>query len=166
MNQQQLTAIFEKLGARDAEDWAYSQVEEGVPQLARFLFLRQAWRAVVADDDPSWITGAISRAEAHPTEPYAGVGLALAKLVARGATHQELTDLVRGMQAQLLFAVCYLLEDPGELEPEVRDVSWALVQCDKDGNLGDRISALHESVLETDPTGREMRPRPARDPQR
>src|SRR5262245_31359996 len=51
--------------------------------------------------------------EQHPGEPYAGVGQALKKLRARGATTEELVDLVRGMQAELLFSFCYLLDDPG-----------------------------------------------------
>jgi hypothetical protein len=87
------------------------------------------------------------------------VGHALRKLRARGATDEELTDLVRGMQAELLFQFCYLLEDPGDVEPDVADVSWSLVQTDNEGNVLGSITGLHESVLETDPTGREMRPR-------
>lgn len=130
-----------------------------MPQLARFLFLRQAWRAVVDEDETTWITAAISGAESKPNEPYAGVGHALRKLRERGATDRELTDLVRGMQAELLFQLCYLLEDPGEVEPEVADVQWALVQVDDEGNVLANVNGLHESVLETDPTGREMRPR-------
>jgi hypothetical protein len=47
MNQKTLTALFEKLGAADPDGWARSQLEEDIPQLARFLFLRQAWRAIV-----------------------------------------------------------------------------------------------------------------------
>lgn len=159
MDQEKLVALFGKLGAPDPEGWAQSQLEEGIPQLSRFLFLRQAWRAVVKEGDSTWISRALARAEAHPMEPYAGVGHALRKLTAKGATADELTDLVRGMQAELLFQFCYLLEDPGALEPEVAHVSWALVQTDEDGNVRGNISGLHESVLETDPTGREMRPR-------
>jgi hypothetical protein len=63
------------------------------------------------------------------------------------------------MQAELLFQLCYLLEDPGDVEPEVADVAWSLVQMDDDGNVLASVNGLHESVLETDPTGREMRPR-------
>lgn len=159
MNQRTLTALFKKLGARDPAGWARSQLEEDIPQLARFLFLRQAWRAVVDEDETTWITAAISGAESKPNEPYAGVGHALRKLRERGATDRELTDLVRGMQAELLFQLCYLLEDPGEVEPEVADVQWALVQVDDEGNVLANVNGLHESVLETDPTGREMRPR-------
>ena len=98
-------------------------------------------------------------AESGPTKPYAGVGHALKRLRARGATSDEITDLVRGMQAELLFSFCYLLEDPGNVEPEVADILWVLAQVDEDGDLIGPIGGLHESVLETDPTGREMRPR-------
>jgi hypothetical protein len=161
MNQQKLAALFEKLGARDPASWAKSQVEEGIPQLARFLFLRQAWRGVVGENDPKWIEQAIAQSASRPKGPYAGVGHALARLRERGATDEEITDLVRGMQAEFLFHLCYLLEDPGDVEPEVESVAWTLVQTDEDGNVLNTVGGLHESVLEMDPTGREMRPRGA-----
>jgi cytosine/adenosine deaminase-related metal-dependent hydrolase len=160
MDQKKLTALFEKLGARNPEGWARRQFEQGVPQLARFLFLRQAWRAVVPEGDSGWIAGAIASAEARPDDAYASVGHALRSLRSHGATNEELTDLVRGMQAELLFQICYLLEDPGDLEPDVEDMTWSLVETDEEGNVIDDITGLHESVLEMDPTGREMRPRP------
>ncbi|MFI5011352.1 MAG: hypothetical protein ACHQAY_03295 [Hyphomicrobiales bacterium] len=159
MNQEELTALFRRLGAQDPEGWARSQIQEGIPQLARFLFLRQAWREVVSEDDTRWIGSSIARAQTHPDEPYAGVGHALKKLRALGATDDDITDVVRGMQAELLFSFCYLLEDPGKVEPEVADLGWALVQIDGDGKVLGNIDGLHESVLETDPTGREMGPR-------
>lgn len=159
MRQKELADLFRKLGASDPEGWARSQIEEGIPQLARYLFLRQAWRQVVTEDDESWIDRSIDRASKHPDEPYAGVGHALKRLRASGASDEDLTDLVRGMQAQALFSFCYLLEDPGDVEDEVSDVAWALVQVDDDGKVLEGIGGLHESVLETDPTGREMRPK-------
>lgn len=159
MNQRELASLFAKLGAPDPVAWAQSQVDEGIPQLARFLFLRQAWRAIINESDPSWIERAIAHAASSPTEPYAGVGHALRRLRGLGASEDDLTDLVRGMQAQLLFYFCYLLEDPGDVEPEVADLSWSLVEVDEGGEVIASINGLHESVLETDPTGREMRPR-------
>jgi hypothetical protein len=156
----ELTRRFETLGAPHPAGWAASQLQEGIPQLARYLFLRQAWRLIVPDEDHSWIAAEIAAAGKNPGAPYAGVGNALARLTAGGATEQDLTDLVRGKQAELLFALCYLLEDPDIEEPEGRDVLWALVQVSEEGDVLGPIPGLHESVLETDPTGREMRPRP------
>src|SRR3954469_21190541 len=43
------TIYFRAFGAEDPESWARSQVEEGIPQYARFVFLWQAWRNVVAE---------------------------------------------------------------------------------------------------------------------
>lgn len=159
MDEGELAELFGRLGAPDPEGWARSQVREGIPQLARFLFLRQAWRSIVDEDDTGWIDAHVRGSATRPDEPYAGVGHALTALRRRGATDGELTDLVRGMQAELLFSLCQLLQDPGDLEPEVDNVVWALTQIDARGNVLGVIDGLQESVLETDPTGREMRPR-------
>jgi hypothetical protein len=161
-NESQLRQLFSRVGAKDPEGWARSQAQEGINQLHRFLFLRQAWSNVVSEGDHAWMESAISRAEAYPDEPYAGVGGALKRLMNAGASRDDLSDLVRGMQAQLLFNLCYLLEDPSLAEPELAEVGWALVETDSEFEpTGRTIGALHESVLETDPTGRAMRPRVA-----
>ena len=153
-----LAEQFRALGAPDPRGWAESQVREGTPQLARYLFLRQAWRKVVADDDPSWIARAIGASVDQPHAPYAGVGHALRRLKTLGATDQDITDLVRGMQAELLFSLCYLLDDPSIEEPMGQGISWALIQTNDDGEAIEALHSLHEDVLTTDPTGREMRP--------
>jgi hypothetical protein len=101
----------------------------------------------------------IARAQTRPDEPYAGVGNALKSLKERGATEHEITELVRGMQAELLFQFCYLLGDPGDVEPEVADLSWALVELDANGTPVANLDCLHESVMELDPIGCVMRPR-------
>ena len=59
------------------------------------------------------------------------------------------------MQAELLFQFCYLLEDPAIEEDDFGYVGWALVEADSEFRPTDRkIIALHELVIETDPTGR------------
>lgn len=151
--------IFRKAGARGPEGWARSQVEEGIPQLARFLFLRRAWEYIVSEDDSSWIDRVIIHDDKRPADPYAAVGHALKSLRAKGATDEEITDLVRGIQAELLFGLCYMLEDPGDVPDGVTPVDWGLFRLDEHGNPVEPIRGLHESVLDTDPTGREMRPR-------
>lgn len=156
----ELTALFEKLGAREPASWARSQLEEGIPQLQRFLFLRQAWRNVVREGDTDWIQGEIQRAQQYPDRPYAGVGHALRRCLDKGVSAQDLNDIVRGMQTECLFNICYLLDDPMLTEKELVDFGWGLFQVDSAGNpIPPCIGGLHESVLGTDPTGREMRPR-------
>lgn len=154
-----LTQLFEELGAPAPGRWARSQVEEGIPQLARYLFLRQAWRQLLRDGDTTWIEPTIAASSARPDAPFAGVGAALARLRASGARDEDVAEVARGMQAAALFAFCRLLDDPGLTEPELSDLHWAFVQVTAEGEVAGRIAALHESVLETDPTGREMRPR-------
>lgn len=156
MKANELTELFRKLGARNPADWANSQLDENLPQLARFLFLREAWRLVVGDGDPSWIKARISD---DPAGPGGEIGPALKRLLAAGAAESDMTVVVRTMQWRLLFGLCQLLDDPGNLEKEVRDIAWRLFQIDEDDQPTAVISGLHESVLETDPTGREMRPR-------
>jgi hypothetical protein len=154
----ELTALFTKLGAPAPEAWAQSQVEEGIDQLGRFVFSREAWKAVVPPHDAAWIDTTIAGARARPTEPGAGVGPALVRLLAAGADRRDLHEVVRVMQYEVLFSLCYLLGDPGGLEPELSDVSWHLVRTDADGEIIGTIDGLHESVLEMEPSGRELRP--------
>lgn len=40
-----LAEKFRAVGAEEPDDWAASEVEEDIPQLARFLFLRRLWRS-------------------------------------------------------------------------------------------------------------------------
>jgi hypothetical protein len=72
--------LFRLAGAQNPDRWATSQVGEGINQLHRFLFLRQAWRGVVSEDDRSWISRAVEAAEEDPDGPFSGVGFALKRL--------------------------------------------------------------------------------------
>jgi len=159
-NLAKLTELFQKCGAPDPQSWASSQINEGIPQLQRYLFLRQAWKQVVQDGDDGWIGRYIEAHKQDPRGPYADVGRVLHACVDKGIAPADLTALARGLQAELLFSLCYMLDDPGTPEPELQDLQWGLFEVDEDGNPAlPRISGLHESVLHTDPTGREMCPK-------
>ena len=159
-SQDELALLFKALGAPDPEQWARSQVTEGIPQLLRFLFLKQAWSSVLSEDSVRWIDNEIRDADAHPDRPYAGLGLALARCRALGVSPADLNAMARCFQAQMLFAVAYLLDGPLPDNELLEDVSWGLFQTDESGRpIGPKVCGLHESVLELDPTGQEMRPR-------
>jgi hypothetical protein len=88
MRASELTELFRKLGARNPAAWASSQLDENLPQLARFLFLREAWKLVVADGGSSWIKARIGD---DPAGPGGEIGPALKRLLATGAAETDLT---------------------------------------------------------------------------
>jgi hypothetical protein len=163
MDTDELTRIFTQLGAPDPEGWAASEITEGINQLGRFLFLKGAWSHVVADDDTTWMDRSIEGTPVGRDRPFDGVAHALRRLIDAGADRNDLNQLVRGMQVELLSGVCSLLDDAAAVEGNQYQ-HWVLVGVDSAGGPGRPILGLHESVLETDPTGREMRPRPIADP--
>ncbi len=156
---EELTELFRRLGAPHPDKWASSQLKKGIPQLHRYIWLREAWKRMVPDDNHEWMEAEIKRAQARPNAPYSGIGIALERCLNQGVEKEDLKEIIRGKQAQLLFALCYLLENPNILEEELRGMCWGLFQTDEDGNPTNHIPGLHESVLETDPTGREMLPK-------
>ena len=153
-----LSNIFRKLGAREPESWAASQIEEGINQLARFVFLREAWKSVIDERDDSWIDGEIRSSKREPEAPGAGMGKALENLLSAGGERNDIVQIARHAQWKLLFELCYLLEGPDELEDEIKNMSWGLFEVGESGDIVGTIDGLHESVLDTEPTGREMRP--------
>jgi hypothetical protein len=143
MNLQDLTEAFRTLGAPDPEAWAKSQIEEGIPQLHRYAFLKQAWDAVLQPDNTHWLAN-LQRSKGLAAE-------ALGRLAEAGCSEGDLTQVVRAMQADLLFSVCHLLDCPDPEEAGDSAIGWSLFACDNDGMPGQQICSLQESVFETDP---------------
>ena len=134
-----------------------SEINEGIPQLARYVFLKGAWDGVVPDDE-SWIDNVLSQYNKEDDSPYSGIGRSIKKMIECGVPKKDITELVRCIGAEMIFHIGYLLDDPGSVNGN-EYINWALVQLDDNGKPIKTISGLHESVLETDPTGREMCPR-------
>ena len=156
----ELTALFRALGAPSPEQWAQSQVSEGIPQLLRFLFLKHAWASVVAEGDTGWIEREIKSSQANPMRPFAGLGTALSVARAKGISPEDLSEIARCLQAKMLFAVANIVDGPPYEPGPLEDLSWGLFQTNEEGRpFGPQVGSLHESVLQLDPSGREMRPR-------
>jgi hypothetical protein len=159
---QRLASHFRSMGAQNPESWARSQLEEGIPQFARLVFLREAWGAVIGDGDTRWIKRFTDEAERRPRDPGAGIGPALKRILASGADSGDLAEVVRVMQWHVLQAIADQLDDPGVVvypSDNTPRVKWTLFEVNDDGEPLHPIGALHESLLDTEPTGREMRPK-------
>jgi len=156
----ELTSLFRRLGAPDPEDWASSEIKENIPQLARFLFLRSAWKLIVDEDNYEWISETITQSARRPNDPCAGLGPSLRRVLDQGVEKQDINDIVRIKQYELLFGLLYMLDDPSDLEPELGETGWVLDEVDASGKRTGRIvQGMYESALDMDPSGREMRPR-------
>src|SRR5436309_4398759 len=123
-SEQELTELFRRLGAKSPEQWARSQIEEGFPQLLRFIFLKSAWSKVIDDRSTEWLERAIENAEARPGTPYSGLGTALARSRAAGVPSEDIVEIARCVQAQMLFAITYLLDGPPHVDASLRGLSW------------------------------------------
>jgi hypothetical protein len=162
-SKEELTEIFRTLGADDPEGWAQFEIEGG-DQLATYAVLKKSWDTVVNETDTSWIEENIERAKERPNDHFAGIGHALHSLREKGATNEELVDLVRGMQVRTMDGMFWAI-DPGGADIEgLEGLSWMLFLIDEDGSpRSEVIGPLYEYTLTEDPTGREMRPRPSKD---
>ncbi|MFB7668527.1 hypothetical protein ACFC1R_32165 [Kitasatospora sp. NPDC056138] len=141
-------------------------------------FLTAVWSMVVDEDSytdgyPSWIDSRGSRRGGVPAD---GGTDALQRVLACGVDPDDLTDVVREMQHDLLYGVCQLIDDPGLLGigldedwSEPTDFRWELVAVRTEEPAGrSPIHGLHSSLDELDPSGRDGatrgRPVPARLP--
>ena len=153
-------AIFAQLGAKDAKAWAEEETVEDHPVLVRFLFLKALWSNVVGDDD-SWM---------HEwAEPEHAIPAAIQRMLAKGIDPDDLTDVVRNMQIDVLFNACVSLNDSGhgieDLQKKIPEtIDWCLAEHDVANGKAARIASedLHSDFYDFDPTGRHGEPRKRR----
>ncbi len=147
-----LTALFRALGADgDAPDWAESEAEEGLPQLARYRFLRTVWQDVDAwgAEAPRWVA-------AYRSDGVAAG--AVDRALAAGLTPEDLGELAREVARETAFGMLYALADPtdGSLPAEIEAQlpGWRLAELDPAGEpTGRHLDALHEDFADVEPKG-------------
>jgi hypothetical protein len=105
---------------------------------SRAAFLEQVWNQVInARMSARWIDAAVVHSRRTPDAPFADVGPALERLLAIGATEEDICLVARHASYEAAFQVLYMLDDPG---------------VDGDDN-----KMMHEELLGADPSGREGR---------
>ncbi|GAA4998211.1 hypothetical protein GCM10023205_84980 [Yinghuangia aomiensis] len=101
-----LRGRFEALGAADAPGWARSEAAEGIPQLARYTFLRALWPAAI----DGW------------AQPDAVEQLPAARrLLDAGTDRDKVARLARAVAYEAVFAVLAVLDDGAQ----VPGLGWA-----------------------------------------
>ena len=157
-----LVEQFTRLEADDPEGWALSEVTENIPQLARFLVLRHLWKNEIDKwtADSSWMQDAIRKVERDPTGFFADAGLALRRLIAIGASTDDLARIARFVAYASVFDTLNAIDSGGDLELGDDYPGWTLVETTgvDETVTGRYVAGLHESLLSMDPSGREGRP--------
>jgi hypothetical protein len=153
-----LIEIFKEAGAIDPESWASSEIEEGIPQLARFSFLKALTSVFLKETDLDWVNNQIEYNYSRLDNPCAQIVPALREMLDKNVSRESIIDLVRVIQFETLMHVCSTIDSGENAGTPISN--WGIFQKDEeDDNPTVEISGLHESLLEFDPSGNEMRPR-------
>ncbi|MGW5366638.1 hypothetical protein [Actinopolymorpha pittospori] len=137
-----LTERMAALGADDPEGWARSEINENIPQQARYLVLRRVWEDIVAWREPE-VLGRVPPA---------------ARLLAEGASPATVTTALMTAAYEAAFAVVSIVDEGCDPEAPDDAPGWALVEVDPGGRpTGRDVGGLHEDLLGTDPSGQEGR---------
>lgn len=170
---------FRALGAGDPEGWAASEVEEDIPQLARFLFLRSLWRgaeqwkqppeawfaemvpqpaeedaATEEDDDtPTLVassSGGVVDEDVDP--PFGAAEQAVRRILTAGADPEDLKEVARAIFLHTAFDAVHTVDEGHDPEAGEGVPGWLLVEVGADLVLTGRvIPGLHEDLLTTEP---------------
>lgn len=132
-----LLGALAQLGCDDPVGWARSEIEEDIPQLARYRFLRTLWPQLI----DSWCTRITNLPAAR-------------RAFEAGASHDDLTRLSRAVAYETVFGMLYHLADDDQSADELP--SWALTEISPAGNATGRLlDGLYEDLLTLDPSGHE-----------
>lgn len=158
-----LVERFRAAGAHEPESWARSEILEDIPQLARYCFLRSLWPQQIDRwrQDTEWLGRSVGAAEREPNGMFADAGLAIKRLLALGATREELASIARMVAYDTAFGVVYRIDacEDADYNTDAGYPAWTLSEMGRDGlPTGRSIGGLHEDLLTMDPSGREGRP--------
>lgn len=115
---QALAKVFAALGARNAETWARTHVDDGSDELGRFVLLRAMWLRSI---EPGRLLANARKDKA--------AGPAVERLM-KSASIADLDALIRFAQRTSLDDVCRVLDDPADNDDGIR---WGVFRVDAKG---------------------------------
>ncbi|WP_146591965.1 hypothetical protein [Posidoniimonas polymericola] len=138
-----LVERFRQFGCGNAEGWARSEIDENIPQLARFVFLRQLWNLVITPEAPRRLND-----YAGPNDD--GRGGALRRIKECGVASNDLLTIVREAQIDVIREVASILDELNTLDSQYDGIRWGLFEIDDNDCPTRPIDCLHESVDDED----------------
>jgi hypothetical protein len=175
----ELAERFRAAGAEQPEGWAASEVEEDIPQLARFIFLRRLWRgawqwkqppeewfaeiepepdevpAGEDDDDEPTLVSAPPRDELPEDDaepPFLAAQQAVQRILAAGIDPEDLKEVARAIFLHTAFDAVQTVDEGHDPQVGEGMPGWLLTEVGADLVLTGRvIPDLHEDLLTTEP---------------
>jgi len=138
------------LNCQDPRSWAKPEVDEGMPQLSRFNFLRELWQTLTPRHEPLFLKGCGLCVEGTSVGPPIGADGPFERLQKSNADMDDVIEIARHAQISALLSVTMLLDNASMSGPSVEDSSWGLFEFDEEDNPGRRVDGLHESFLDPD----------------
>jgi hypothetical protein len=172
---EELAERFRVAGAAEPEQWAASEVEEDIPQLARLLLLRSVWRSAEQwkqppeawfaevepdaeqpaaeedDDEPTLVPAGESHGpDGEP--PFLAAQQAVQRILAAGANPDDLKEVARAIFLHTAFDAVHTVDAGYDPEAGEGMPGWLLMEVGSDLVLTGRpLGALHEDLLTTEP---------------
>ncbi|HEX5869006.1 MAG TPA: hypothetical protein VFY65_01250 [Longimicrobium sp.] len=178
---EELAERFRAAGAEEPEGWAASEVEDDIPQLARFIFLRRLWRgawqwtqppgswfAEIAPDDvpvdveddedePTLVSAPHDEVPDEDAEPpFLAAQQAVQRILAAGADPEDLKEVARAIFLHTAFDAVQTVDEGHDPAVGEGMPGWLLTEVGADLVLTGRvIPELHEDLLTTEPDEQE-----------
>lgn len=172
---EQLADTFRRLGAEEPAAWAASEVEDGIPQLARFIFLRRLWRgadewmqppadwfaerepdpadAEEEDDDEATAESPVADEDEADAEPaFLAAQQAVQRMLAAGADPEDLKEVARAVFLHAVFDAVQTVDEGHDPHAAEGMPGWLLTEVGGDLVLtGRMLDRLHEDLFTTEP---------------
>lgn len=144
-----LASIFAALGATDAELRSQSEVAEGIPQLATFLFLKLLAARIDAISTPDGVRDVVrGSGNSEVRDAYR-------RLAASGGALNDCRAVLHAALCRFADEVAYLLDDCAAsrfrdwpFESTLENIHWGLFQTNERGGPVAAMAGLHEVIQE------------------
>ena len=139
------------LGCPNPEQWAFTEIIDGTPELSRFNVLREFALMILPTGHPDFLKGCERVARHFDLVAWEEGSGPLERLAANGVDLEDVLAVARCAQISLIAELASFFDTVSCSGPMVDDASWGLYEQSDDGNSpGRRIDDLHTSIFEPD----------------